>query len=350
MRLLPGNIDPHEFYKSKYRFYHWFSYWVAIISAVAMPAYFVSDCQLFGRIAWEALPGRFTPLLIVFFFSLLNKKTQNYKVIIPASYLTILSTLWCTIWVVYFLPDKTHFSEGSIIIQFLLFAVGFAAPWHYIVAASSIFFLSIIGTAPFIHYPNLDILISLNVPCLIGTMAAHFFLQKLYIKHFRTQQKLEYISMYDQLTGANNRNITRSLIKGNTTEFIDELREPLSIAMFDIDFFKKVNDNFGHANGDTVLKDFADIVKMNMRKEDRFIRWGGEEFILLMPNTTKDQAAIFIDDIRKQVADYKNGVCPVTISAGISQYDGLNYKTAIDRADQALYKAKDSGRNRIVII
>jgi len=348
MSILPKNIDPQEFYSSKYRFYHRFSYWVAIIATICMPAYLISDCQIFGRFAWEALPGRLTPLIFAFLLVLLSRKTRNYKILVPAAYLTIFSVLWCTIWVVYFLPDKTHFSEGSVINQLVFFAVGFAAPWHYVVAASTLVCISILGSDPFIHYPNLDILISLNIPCLIGTTAAHYFLQKLYIKHFRTQKKLEYISMYDPLTGAHNRNIIGSLVANGNTRFIDELDQPISVAMFDIDFFKQVNDSYGHANGDLVLKDFARIVKANMRQEDRFIRWGGEEFVMIMPKTSLEMASIHVDGIRKQVAGYRDGVCPITISAGIAQYDGNHYKDAIDQADQALYKAKEAGRNCIV--
>jgi len=348
MSILPKNIDAKEFYQSKYRFYHRFSYWVAIIASLCMPMYLVSDCQIFGRFAWEALPGRLTPILTAFLLILLNRKTQNYRIIVPATYLAVFSVLWCTIWVVYFLPDKSHFSEGSVINQFVFFAVGFAAPWHYVVAASTILFISIIGTDPVIHYPNLEILLSLNIPCLLGTTAAHYFLQILYIKHFKTQKKLEYISVYDQLTGAHNRNVIGSLVKKGSTEFIEELQEPLCITMFDIDFFKAVNDNYGHAKGDIVLRDFAHIVEKRMKSNDKFIRWGGEEFILLMPNTSLPQAANRIEDIRRRVAHFKKGVCPITISAGIAQYDGVNYKTAIDQADQALYKAKNSGRNKII--
>lgn len=347
MRLLPQNIDSDEFYKSKFLFYQRFSYWIAIIAAIGMVCYFVSDCQIFGRFAWETLPGRLTPLFVVLGFILLNKKVHNYKILMTANYLTVLSTLWCTIWVVYYLPDKTHFSEGSVITQFLFFAVGFAAPWPAVVLVSIVTLASILGTDPIIHYPNLDILLSLNLPCLAGTTAAHFFLQKLHIKHFETQKKLEYISLYDPLTGANNRNITKSLIKEGTSQFIDDLSQPLCVAMFDIDLFKVVNDNYGHASGDLVLKDFASIVESNMRKGDRFVRWGGEEFVLLMPKTTQAQAVDLVEYIRKQVEHSDKGVCPITVSAGVSKYDGKDYKMAIDHADQALYKAKSGGRNRV---
>lgn len=349
MRLLPIDIDPQEFYKSKYLFYHRFTFWVAIIASFCMVTYFVSDCQIFGYTAWEVLPMRLFPLVIAAGLAILSRKTTNYKIMTVATYLTVLSVLWCTIWVVYYLPDKTHFGEGSVINQFLFFAVGFAAPWHYVVAVSGIVLVSILGTDCIIHYPNFDILISLNLPCLIGTTVAHFFMQKLYIKHFRAQKMLEYISMYDQLTGANSRNAIQNLIKVENNQFIDDLTRPLCVAMFDIDFFKAVNDNYGHAKGDIVLKDFTTIVKKNMRQGDYFIRWGGEEFVLLMPNTSIKHAMSLVEGIRKKVSQAKSKVCPITISAGVSRYDGMDYKKAIDQADQALYKAKAAGRNNVVL-
>lgn len=119
--------------------------------------------------------------------------------------------------------------------------------------------------------------------------------------------------------------------------------------MFDIDFFKAVNDNYGHAKGDIVLKDFTAIVKKNMRQGDYFIRWGGEEFVLLMPNTSIKHAMSLVEGIRKKVSQAKSKVCPITISAGVSRYDGMDYKKAIDQADQALYKAKAAGRNNVVL-
>lgn len=349
MRILPQDIDPKDFYQSKYKFYRRFSFWAVIFAAIGTLSYFVSDCQLFGgRFAWETLPARLTPIIPMIAFIILNKKTRNYKIMGYATYAMIHCCLWCTMWAVYYLPDKTHFSEGSIVLQLAFFAVNFAFPLKMAIPMHTLQIVTILLTHPIIHYPNIDLLLSLNIPCWVAICLAHFVMQNLYVKHYQTTKKLQYISTYDQLTGARNRNITKSLLKPDTTQFMDELAQPLCVAMFDIDFFKQVNDQYGHAKGDIVLKDFASIVLKEKIDTDLFIRWGGEEFVLIMPNTELDTAVETVDSIRKKIMAFNQGVCPITISAGVAKYDGRDYKRVIDNADKALYSAKNSGRNKVV--
>lgn len=349
MIFLPANIDHQSFYQSKYRFYRRFTYWVAVVAVLCMPMYFVSDCQLFGRVAWETLPARIAPFFPLVAYVWLAKRNRNYKVMVPVTYVMLHVILICTMWAVYFLPDKTHFSEGACIIQLLFLAVGFSAPWIYSTIAHSLIIVLILATHPLIHYQNLDILLSLNIPCWIGICACHFVMGKLYVKHYLMSERLSYLSLYDELTGAHNRNVTKTLIRKDGSRFVDEFMEPISLAMFDIDHFKQVNDDYGHPSGDKVLKEFAATVLESIQEKDCFVRWGGEEFVLILPQTTIERARTFVEDIRQKFHDKDNGVCPVTVSAGIAGYNGENYKLAIDNADKALYQAKNQGRNRVVV-
>lgn len=349
MRVLPHDIDLKDFYQSKFEFYRRFSFWAVIFAAVGTLSYFVSDCQLFGgRFAWETLPARLTPLIPMTAFILLSKKTKNYKIMGYATYFVIHCCIWCTMWSVYYLPDKTHFSEGSIVLQLAFFAVNFAFPWTMAVPMHTLQIVTILLTHPLIHYPNIDLLLSLNIPCWAAISLAHFVMQNLYVKHYQTTKKLQYISMFDALTGAHSRNITKDLLKPDSTEFKEKYRQPLCVAMFDIDLFKQVNDQYGHAKGDIVLKDFANIVLESKTDTDVFIRWGGEEFVLLMPNTELGAAVATVESIRRKVQRFDQGVCPITVSAGIAKYNGKDYKLVIDSADKALYTAKNSGRNQVV--
>lgn len=349
MMLLPADIDRQSFYQSKYRFYRRFAYWVVFISVLCMPMYFFSDCQLFGRIAWETLPARLVPFAGLFVFTKITRSTRYYRTMVAATYAMLHLVLLCTMWAVYFLPDKTHFSEGACIIQLLFFAVGFAAPWTYSTMAHTLLIVFILVSHPIVHYQNLDIILSLNVPCWLGICASHFFMQKLYVKHYEMSERLRYLSLYDELTGAHNRNVTKTLVRKDSTKFVSEFKEPISIAMFDIDHFKRVNDEYGHRCGDMVLKDFSTTVLESIQKKDCFVRWGGEEFVLILPQTTVERARTFVEDIRQKFRDRDNGVCPVTVSAGVAGYDGENYKKVIDNADKALYQAKNQGRNRVVV-
>jgi diguanylate cyclase (GGDEF)-like protein len=121
--------------------------------------------------------------------------------------------------------------------------------------------------------------------------------------------------------------------------------------MIDVDHFKKINDTYGHLAGDDVLRTLAAVVKTNIRKTDSFGRWGGEEFMVLAPETAGEEASELAEKIRRVLGTHpfeKAGA--VTVSCGITQFrkkEDLN--SFIKRADDALYRAKDQGRNRVVV-
>ena len=116
----------------------------------------------------------------------------------------------------------------------------------------------------------------------------------------------------------------------------------------DLDFFKKVNDRYGHEAGDTVLIHLAKTVKNQVRATDYVIRWGGEEFLVLMPGCPVEQAVCIAEKIRAKIQESDNGVCSITVSIGVAEYTGGDYHQLIKDADEAMYKAKSNGRNRVV--
>ncbi len=126
----------------------------------------------------------------------------------------------------------------------------------------------------------------------------------------------------------------------------------MAIAMLDIDFFKKVNDTYGHAVGDLTLKALADAVKSSIRETDVFARFGGEEFILLMPDTGLKAAETVLERIRLKIEQHPfQKVEKVTVSAGVTdKTERETIDTAIIRADKALYQSKTDGRNRVTAI
>ncbi|MGG7177360.1 GGDEF domain-containing protein [Clostridium paraputrificum] len=161
-----------------------------------------------------------------------------------------------------------------------------------------------------------------------------------------TEKKLEEIANKDYLTSVNTRaygnKIISNLIK-NKVHF--------SLALFDIDNFKGVNDTFGHVFGDKVLKTIADKVKEEVNKEDIVIRFGGEEFIVIFVGCTSIEAKEKLDKIREDINNiiFDNEV-RVSISAGIKEWDNTNIEDVIDEADKLLYKAKKEGKNKVKII
>lgn len=163
------------------------------------------------------------------------------------------------------------------------------------------------------------------------------------------RERLETISVTDHLTQIYNRVKFTSVLESET-ERARRYALELSLIMFDIDHFKRVNDTHGHDKGDIVLVETAKRVKKEIRTTDIFARWGGEEFMLLLPNTDEDSAYLLAERIRKAIC-----LSPITDKISISSSFGVTYYKQSDnadefvkRADVALYEAKESGRNRVV--
>ncbi|WP_246469585.1 histidine kinase N-terminal 7TM domain-containing diguanylate cyclase [Cohnella nanjingensis] len=177
---------------------------------------------------------------------------------------------------------------------------------------------------------------------------------------FRVNQKLEQMAVTDGLTGCYNR---RFLMHQLEHEVMLNARHriPFSIFLFDIDFFKQINDRYGHVIGDEVIRATTDAVRSELRRTDIFARYGGEEFTVYLPHTSRQQAEVLADRIMRAVADnvvHAGGDrVSITISMGIvsEEDDYLRIDNAkeylrdlFSRADAALYVAKNEGRNRIV--
>jgi diguanylate cyclase (GGDEF)-like protein len=133
------------------------------------------------------------------------------------------------------------------------------------------------------------------------------------------------------------------------------LHEPIACVMCDIDHFKKVNDTYGHAAGDDVLKQFAAILKEEAREIDRVGRYGGEEFLLLLPGTVLDSAVTFAERVRQRVEEhtftFEGGTLKKTVSLGVASWPHPRIQGRegmLKAADDALYVAKEMGRNRVV--
>ena len=157
----------------------------------------------------------------------------------------------------------------------------------------------------------------------------------------------------DGLTGIANR---RKLDEAMENEFLRAKRygRPLSIAILDADHFKKVNDTHGHIVGDFVLKKLATLFQQNIRREELLGRYGGEEFVVVMPEVDSSGAFQLAEKLRKTVEGtvFKSGEAelPVTISVGVATLGAEeSVKAFLDTADQALYKSKEDGRNRVTI-
>ena len=169
----------------------------------------------------------------------------------------------------------------------------------------------------------------------------------------RMEQKLTMMAMTDSLTGLFN----RRFLMDKAAEFFAlerSLKSALACILIDLDRFKQINDNYGHSAGDEVLKAFSTRCQSLVQEPNYFGRYGGEEFLIIMPGAKAQEAMQLAEDIRntcdREVLETKLGQFSITISAGISSLisTDMNVDQLIDRADKELYQAKKSGRNRVV--
>jgi len=155
----------------------------------------------------------------------------------------------------------------------------------------------------------------------------------------------------DSLTGLNNRLAFDEKVKEEMERF-KRYKIPCSVAMIDIDHFKKLNDTYGHIIGDKALVNVSKELKKNLRKIDFVARYGGEEFAVILPSTAIKDAVIVIEKMRQEIFDtdflVKDKSVEITVSGGVKEFcDGDTIAKVIEKADEALYLAKNSGRNQV---
>ena len=163
------------------------------------------------------------------------------------------------------------------------------------------------------------------------------------------QQELELLSNTDKLTGLNNRGRIDEILK-DEIEQVKNNEYNISIILLDIDYFKLVNDTYGHHVGDIVLVEIANILKTNIRKCDIVGRWGGEEFMIILKNINLENAVKEAERIRKVICNYKfTTVGNISASFGVTNINKFDDEVKVlNRVDNALYKAKNTGRNKVV--
>ena len=293
-----------------------------------------------------------------------QRLSRKDEIIIPILCYTVTLLLFgvdCVL--VTYMPIKYCGIIGQVSFCIALLVIGNAVTWHYYLPANIAYsVLVLVGSyfenkltpgdwlpwkSELIYLP-----IQLTIPTVIMIMIAVTILNRLSeidsIRSYKDREALQYLTEHDPLTGAYNRTSLKR------EYFLDKF-----FFMIDIDHFKKLNDNFSHEMGDKCLKKFAEIVRNNIRKEDRLIRYGGEEFIILFNSeSTEEEMHKKADDLRKAVEEETskikdfadpNFVAPFTISVGVNHMNpNYTLEDNIKIADKYLYEAKENGRNRVV--
>jgi len=206
-----------------------------------------------------------------------------------------------------------------------------------------------------------DVFLNATTNIIIAWIASMVIFKK-YLSEFSKQKKIEYknielneineklkiLSIKDELTGLYNRRKLEELLQDEYQK-AKRYNHVFSVVLLDLDDFKKINDNYGHQVGDQVLKEVSKILLDTIRKVDYCGRWGGEEFLILLPDTKLDAAVTLAQRVRKEIEGYSiPKVDNLTSSFGVSVYSpGKEIKDIIKEADEALYRAKEKGKNNV---
>ncbi len=199
----------------------------------------------------------------------------------------------------------------------------------------------------------LDLLSAKNKTLIVILSILSFVLSlilSLIYRYFKTREaSIHEMATHDALTKIYNRYGLQEVLEQKVGEF-KRYKRDLSVIFFDIDHFKQVNDTYGHSAGDEVLKKLSNLIAQNIRTSDIFARWGGEEFILVLPETSLFDAVILAEKLRKKIEEYDFEKPPhLTCSFGVTDMnEHEDEKEMLRRVDEFLYRAKELGRNRIV--
>lgn len=189
----------------------------------------------------------------------------------------------------------------------------------------------------------------------LARIKTHLSLKKLLNEKSELIQKLDSLSRIDPLTGISNRRDILEVLNNEQSRY-ERYGKTYSVIMGDIDYFKKINDQYGHDTGDYILKGVANVLKNEIRKVDFIARWGGEEFLMVLPETNlvggANVAELMLKALRNENFEFNGNKISVTMSFGVNCHtgEGMMLEDLLKIADDRLYKAKERGRNQVVSI
>lgn len=292
------------------------------------------DIRRHWPLAYRLSQGSMVLVVVLYFLSLMLQ-SQSLALLVAFAFMVVFTLLMLMMGVY-------QVRQGSISARFYLAAVSFGALGTLLTT------LSTWGAIP----SNEWLFRSAELGMLVEATLLALALASRIRRAQQKQHQAELAANTDSLTQLNNR---RALYQRAEMFWgISQRRQlPLSVLVLDIDHFKNCNDTYGHAFGDEVLKRLAQCIRENIREQDLAARWGGEEFIILMPSTALNQAVSFserlLQVLRETLMEYEGVEVRITASFGVAQIErqDLNLDDLIQRADQALYQAKHEGRNRV---
>ncbi|MQN01874.1 MAG: GGDEF domain-containing protein [Lachnospiraceae bacterium] len=331
--------EREKFLDFKLRYYQFFIKVSLTATCLSSILFLVSDAQLSGTFGSTVIT-RFSVMLPLILYLIVEPRIKGRRLKTFSDYFLSECIVWATIWSVYHLTNKVHFAEGSFSMNLIFIILGLGTSAASGLINYAVFFAGLIISNTFNCYPNFDIILSLNIPTAVAVTAAQVILSLGAYDNYLTNARLEKSLMYDALTGVGNRERLQSLLSEN--KLVKDIK-PTSVIMIDVDNFKSINDTNGHEAGDIVLKYVGDFFNRHMRNGDNVIRYGGDEFLLIMYNCKTTVASKRIKAIREKMNADETKPYDFSFSAGIAAYTG-DFKGDLECADKALYHVKQGSK------
>ena len=336
-----------DFYKSKCEYYQGIVE-LSLIVACLMSIFFIySDYMINGSVLPTLIPRLFVLVVIALFF-IVTHFNDSHRVMIIMDFALGHGMVIAASWAAYHLVDNSNSITGIIIVNLIWLFIGFVSKPMDSIINGAVYIIEIFITNIFNHYINHEQIFALEVPCIIGIVAVQYIMTAFYLDHYRAMQKLELTMITDPLTQVYNRHLLEKIVSENSLNNTAP-GETISVAMIDIDDFKKINDENGHYTGDLTLFYMGQKLATETHKDDYVIRYGGEEFVIILRNCDVDNARARMDQFRSDIENAKDTPVPFTISVGVSHYTG-DYSNTLQKVDEALYKAKNTGKNKVVVL
>ena len=343
------NIEPKlkdRFFQSKFDHYRGVTTTMILLTTILNIGYYFMDLYLSNNIPVLSLCLRLVILIPFGVYLLQNQREQSWKKNLPTIYAVIYTSILTSI-ISNFMAGGTETPIAIFIMfQFAFVGVGMGVPlkWNFVCQGCSFIFMLVLSLLCHLQRPWL--VLAFGIPIFIGTIVTLKKVEDAYVELYLMKKDLWHKTMTDTLTQLHNRNKIRDLVVLGTKKL--KWKEQTIFLMLDIDHFKRINDTYGHDAGDKILQFVAKIILTCTRTSDVVIRWGGEEFVIILPNASHDVGIMVAERIRKKIETTNNGIENITVSIGLTEYDGIDYEQTIENADKAMYYAKEHGRNRTV--
>ncbi len=338
--------EKSDFYQDKCDYYQGIVELSLIVACLTTICFIYSDYMINGSVLPTLIP-RLSILIFVALFFIVTGINGSHRVIVVMDFMLGHAMVLAASWTAYNLVDNSNSVTGIIIANLIWMVIGFVAPPIDSMINGVLYIIEIIITNTFNHYTNYDVILSLEIPCIIGIMVVHYIMTAYYLDHYRVNQKLKLSMVTDPLTMVYNRHLLEKIVADNTLK-IQTPGEQIAVAMLDIDDFKKINDDNGHYTGDLALYYIGQKLNNETHEDDYVIRYGGEEFVLILRNCSVDDAYARMERFRDDIEKSRDTPVPFTVSIGVAGYMG-NYNDTLLKVDEALYKAKNSGKNKVVV-